>query len=94
MLTYFARTQQRTMQEFFAYFGQPNFFGDDMNIIQVGRPAVSRFHQQRGFFFEGKGYDHAVHDFPVAELGIKMGGFMLLGGTRAEKHHARSWELY
>ena len=43
-----------------------------MNIIQVGRPAVSRYHQQPRFFPGGKGVDHTVHDFPVAELGIKL----------------------
>ena len=29
-------------------------------------------------FEEGQGVNHDVHDFPTAELGLKMGGFMLL----------------
>jgi hypothetical protein len=44
--THYGRSQQKIMAEFFALHGQPNFSGDDMNIhvVQVGRPAVSRYH--------------------------------------------------
>ena len=66
------------MKELFALFGQPIFSGDDMNIIQVGRSAVSRYHQTRRFFEEGLGDDQGTHDFAVSELGVKMGGCMLL----------------
>ena len=52
-LMHFGRAQERTIKEFFAFHRQPNFSGDDMNIIQVGRSAVSRFHQQRGFTKSG-----------------------------------------
>ena len=44
-----------------------------MNIIQVGRPAVSRYHQINKFYAEGEGPDYAVHDFPNAAYGIKLG---------------------
>ena len=40
--THFQRAQEKIVQEFFARHNQPNVSGDDMNIIQVGRPAVSR----------------------------------------------------
>jgi hypothetical protein len=74
------------MAEFFALDGQPNSSGDDMNIIQlVGRPAVSRYHQTRRFLADGLGFDAYTHDFPVAELGIKLGGFMLLGGSTEKR---------
>ena len=44
--THFQRAQEKIVQKFFARHNQPNVSGDDMNIIQVGRPAVSRYHQQ------------------------------------------------
>ena len=78
---HFGRAQQNLIQEFFAYHGQPNFSGDDMNIIQVGRTAVSRYIRSRDFFAGGKGYNNATHDFPCSRYGIKMGGFMLCGGN-------------
>jgi hypothetical protein len=90
---HYARAQQKAIAELFALFKQPNYSGDDMNIIQVGRPAVSRYHQNRRFFPEGEGYNHAVHDFPVAELGIKLGGFMLRGGKASLQSRPRSWSL-
>ena len=49
-----------------------------MNIIQVGRPAVSRYHNHRKFYMSHQGIDYDVHDFPSAELGLKLGGFMAL----------------
>jgi hypothetical protein len=80
-LTHYGRSQQKIQQEWFAFHRQVNFTGDDMNIIQVGRPAVSRYHQQRKFFVEGAGPDHDVHDFPTSELGLKLGGFMALSSV-------------
>ena len=62
---------------------QPCASGDDMNIIQVGRPAVSRYHQNRKMFGNGKGINHEVHDFPNARYGLKLGGFMLLTPVKA-----------
>jgi hypothetical protein len=62
------------------YLDQPVFSGDDMNTIQVGRPAVSRYHRQRRYFAEGEGYNFRTHDFPHAWAGVKLGGFMLLNG--------------
>jgi hypothetical protein len=79
--THFARAQQNLLAEWHAYHEQLNFSGDDMNIIQVGRPAVSRYHQTRKFNMNGKGVDYDVHDFPTAELGMKLGGFMVLSQT-------------
>lgn len=76
--THFARTQQKLLREWHAFHGQPCASGDDMNIIQVGRPAVSRYHRNRKFFGGGKRIDHDVHDFPNARYGLKLGGFMLL----------------
>jgi hypothetical protein len=58
--THYGRSQQKMMTELFPLFGQPNFSGDDMNIIQVGRPAVSRYHQTRRFFTDGLGYDACI----------------------------------
>ena len=78
--THFGRAEQNLITEFVHSFGQLNLSGDDMNIIQVGRPAVSRYHQINKFFPEGEGPDFAVHDFPNAAYGIKLGGFMVRGG--------------
>jgi hypothetical protein len=50
------------------------FVNTHMNILQVGRPAVSRYHRNRKFSLVNDGVDHEVHDFPTAELGIKLGG--------------------
>ena len=76
--THFARSQQKLLQEWFIFHGQVLMSGDDMNIIQIGRPAVSRYHQQQRFFMAGEGPDHQTHDFPSSHLGIKLGGFMTL----------------
>jgi hypothetical protein len=76
--THFGRAQQKLLQEWMAFYKQVNVTGDDMNIIQVGRPAVSRYHQQRKFYGTGEGPDHDVHDFPNSEMGVKLGGFMVL----------------
>jgi hypothetical protein len=64
--------------EFQAFHQQLNSSGDDMNVIQVGRPAVSRYHNTRKFYVTDEGVDYEVHDWPTAELGLKLGGFMLL----------------
>lgn len=76
--THWGRSQQKILKEWHKSNGQLNWTGDDMNIIQVGRPAVSRYHQQRRFYMADEGPDHEVHDFPTSELGIKLGGFMAL----------------
>jgi hypothetical protein len=55
--------------------------GDDMNIIQVGRPAVSRYHQTRKFYMKNEGVHYDVHGFPSSELGLKLGGFMMLSSV-------------
>ena len=44
-LTHFARAKQKLFMEWFWLHGQPILCGDDMNIINVGRAAVSRYHQ-------------------------------------------------
>ena len=49
-----------------------------MNLIQVGRPEVSRYHNTSKFYMNDEGVDYEVHDWPTAELGLKLGGFMLL----------------
>jgi hypothetical protein len=89
--THFGRAEQGLITEFVQSFRQLNLSGDDMNIIQVGRPAVSRYHQICKFYAEGEGPDYAVHDFPNAAYGIRLGGFMVRGGHRmqAEEQKAR-----
>ena len=83
---HFARSEQQLLREFMEFHGQPSLSGDDMSLIQVGRAAVSRYHQQRGFFPEGQGPNFNVHGFPFPEYNIKMGGFMVLGGRNLEKN--------
>jgi hypothetical protein len=64
--------------------------GDDMNFIQVGRRAVSRYHQTRKFFMTDEGFNYDLHVFrsPSAELGMKLGGFMMLSASETilEEH--------
>ena len=78
--THFGRAEQNLITEFIQSYSQLNLSGDDMNIIQLGRPAVSRYHQINKFFPEGEGPSFAVHDFPNTKYGIKLGGFMVRGG--------------
>jgi hypothetical protein len=73
---HFARAQQNLFREFHAYHGLPWYSG--VNIIQVGRPAVYRYHRNRRFFMEGEGPNFEVHDWALAALGMKLGGFMRL----------------
>jgi hypothetical protein len=49
-----------------------------MNIIQIERPAVSRYLEQQRFFLAGDRPDHQTHDFPSSHVGNKLGGFMTL----------------
>jgi hypothetical protein len=77
--THFARAQQKLLKEWHADRAGVNFSGDDMNIIQVGRPAVSRYHNSKKFYPQNASPDYDVHDFPTAELGLKLGGFMIQG---------------
>lgn len=84
---HYHRSAQGLLFEFFTHFGQLSMSHDDMNIIQVGRPAVSRYHQCRKFFLQGRGFNFATHDFPSARYGIKCGGLMVLqpkGGSKSE----------
>jgi hypothetical protein len=74
-----SRVQQKLLKEWHADRGGVNFSGDDMNIIQVGRPAVSRYHNSKKFYPAEASPNFDVHDFPTAELGLKLGGFMLQG---------------
>ena len=76
--THKARAFQNLLKEFQMLYGQECASGDDMNIIQIGRPAVSRYHQIRRLFGTGAGPDYEIHDFPMPELGIKLGGFMII----------------
>ena len=55
-----------------------------MNIIQVGRPAVSRYHQIHKFDPVGEGPDFAVHDFPNAQYGIKFWGIYVQEWRQSE----------
>ena len=71
----------KLLQEWHAFHGQVNMSGDDMNIIQVGRPAVSRYHQTRKFYMKNEGVNYDAHDFPSSELGLKLGGFMMLSSV-------------
>ena len=41
-------------------------------------PIVSRHHRNRRFYSTGNGVNYLIHDFPSAELGLKLGGFMVL----------------
>ena len=77
---HYGRSEQKLLQEFMCFRDQLNLSGDDMNTIQMGRTAVSRYHQPRKFFGTGVGPKTEIHDFPSAEYGIGMGGFMVLGG--------------
>jgi hypothetical protein len=77
---HYGRSERKLANEFFARHNQLNMSGDDMNIIQVGRPAVSRYHQIKGFYPPGETPNFTVHDFPNSEYGIKLGGFMVMGG--------------
>ena len=56
-----------------------------MNIIQVGRPAVSRYHQIHKFDPVGEGPDFAVHDFPNAKYGIKFRGIYVQEALSGDK---------
>ena len=87
-------SQQRLTREFLAYFGQPNFSGDDMNILQVGRPAVSRYHKTNRLHPTGHGINHRTHDFPATWANIKLGGFMLLGSAGLPLTRYASDDLY
>ena len=44
-----------------------------MNIIQVGRPAVSRYHNHRRFYMTDEGVNYDVHDLPCGELDLTLG---------------------
>ena len=84
------------MKEWFASYGQLSVSSDNMNLIQVGRPAVSRYHQLQRWYLKNQGPDHQVHDLPTAHLGLKLGGFMIVPGHRhaQPRTHKRSVSRY
>ena len=77
-MVHWARCENRLIREWHSSWGQCNISGDDMNIINVGRPAVSRYHHQGRWYLINEGPNHDIHDFPSAELGLKLGGYMFL----------------
>jgi len=89
--THYARAHQKMLRQMFQHFAQPHFSGDDMNMIQIGRPAVSRYHQGKMYTKGGKGTNYKTHDFALSHLNLKLGGFMLLGGTASDKVAAKSF---
>ena len=50
-------------------------------------------HKTRDFLMEGQGVNHDVHDFPTAELGLKMGGFMLVHREGGRKRTSTWYDL-
>ena len=40
--------------------------------------GAPRYHNTRSLYMTDEGVDYDVHDFSTAELGLKLGGFMLL----------------
>ena len=52
---------------------------DDMNKVNIGVPAVSRYHQLRRFFAVADGPNMPDHDFPVTKRNkLIPSGYMLL----------------
>ena len=66
--THFGRAEQNLITEFLHSYGQLNVSGDDMYIIQVGRPAVSRYHQIAKFYPADEGPEYAVHDSQMPNM--------------------------
>ena len=89
----FGRSENRKRREWHSFWQQLNGSGDDMNIIQVGRAAVSRYHQQGRWYIVGEGPNHEIHDWPSPELGIKLGGYMLLPSRPEKTRFNRSFLL-
>lgn len=85
---HYYRSEVKMLVECFEHFGFPTMSMDDMNAIQVGRPAVSRYHQNKSFFKLGKGKNYATHDFPHAKYNIKAGG-MLIHEHKASYYSSR-----
>ena len=54
------------------------FSCDDMNKIQIGSMAVSRYHQIRRFFVVGDEPNYPDHDFPVKNNKIIPSGYLCL----------------
>jgi hypothetical protein len=65
-----------------------------MNIIQVGRPAVSCY---RELFLTNMSVNYDVHTFPTSQFGLKLGGFMLLEEEAAAQANVSGlcsfWEI-
>ena len=54
---------------------------------------MSRYHGNRRLFAGGIGNDTATHDFPAAEMGVKLGGFMLSWGFGSKEAPGRASSL-
>ena len=89
-LLVWARANQKLLKGWHELHGQPRILGDDMNTLQVGRPIVSRYHRNRKFFRQGFGINHDIHDFPSSELGLKLGGFMVMNSLAGRGRRRRS----
>ena len=79
LATHYGCADQKLNQEWHATYGQPRLSGDDMKTLQVGTLLFrSRYHRNRRFYRTGNGVNHLIHDFPSAELGLELGGLMVL----------------
>ena len=90
--THWARVQVKLLMEFQAFHQQLNCSGDDMNVIQVGRPAVSRYHNTRKFYMTDEGVDYEVHDWPTAASWVSSWGalcFSMIWTTQTRSYSAR-----
>ena len=78
----FARNKHR--REFASLFNDDiNLISlDDMSKVEVGAPAVSRYHQIRSIFPTNNMSNLPEHDFPVSGYFLNVSGYMMLDNNK------------
>ena len=74
----YSQCQVTYVNELFPQFHQLRLSCDDKNKVNVGTPAVSRYHQIATFFLRGSEPNFFDHDFPYANSKIIPSGYLIM----------------
>ena len=78
------------VNELFQQFHQLRLSCDDKNKVNVGTPAVSRYHQIATFFLCGSEPNFIDHDFAYGNSKIIPSGYLIM----SEKEHSHFHQHY
>ena len=75
---HYTQAQVQYVNEIFQFFGCTRISADDKNKVNVGTPAVSRYHQISAFFMVDDAPNQLDHDFPYANSKLIPSGYLVM----------------